>query len=366
MRDAVWPVVVAATLLHLALVGYFLSQSKQQKDLTALMFVGEKQSADPGFDRITHTTRGDGYDGQYYYLLAQNPFQSLGQRLDHPVRHTRILYPLVCWAFSGGGDRSALIVVMPLVNLAMIAGLTWLGAWYSRKCDRSPWWGFTLPLVLTILAPLLRNLTDPMAYLGAAGLLVAYDRRATGWMIASAAVAVFAREQNLVLAGIVGLATLWQRQWWAAGGLLLVAAAWVGWLFKLHDVYAIWALNPPAGNTAAPFEGIWHWANWQSYHTRMRVIRVSFGAFFVGQALILGYHAVRWRGPVVFLAVGAAGVALAIVAGPAIWDDWWSYVRSLFWLPLAVWLLNVRAGWQPGLWFGVFSLLFLYGSAKVM
>src|SRR5262249_9235466 len=53
-----------------------------------------------------------GYDGQFYYRLALDPFTSkrtdFGVTLDIPsYRHQRILYPFMAWALSAGNTKTS-------------------------------------------------------------------------------------------------------------------------------------------------------------------------------------------------------------------------------------------------------------------
>lgn len=47
---------------------------------------------------------------------------------------------------------------------------------------------------------------------------------------------------------------------------------------------------------------------------------------------------------------GLAGVALAMVASDAIFEDWNSYMRVLSWMPLGIWFWAVQTGRSWPIW----------------
>jgi hypothetical protein len=361
-ESLLWPI-LAAFLLHLLLVGY--SVRRHKADVSSLMLVSETRRDHPGWQSISWFHRGDGYDGQFYYRIAQNPFRSYGAELDHPVRHLRVLYPLLCHALTAGHPRG-LIWVMPGVNLLALTALTALACWYAKRHGRNPWWGFTLPLVLNLLAPLLRNLTDPTAALGLLALLIAWEERWNRIAVLAAAVALFSREQNAAVLALVGLAALFTRQWMMLLGLLGVGLLWALWFLWVRAEYGQWPLPPGAGNFAEPFVGLQRWWNWTSYHPLMRVLRGLYLAFLLGECGLLFWLIGAKRQWNVTSGVGLAGVALLILAGPLIWEDWWAYVRAFVWLPLAVWLMAIRTGFRLAMAWGCLSVAFLQASVKVM
>ena len=78
------------------------------------------------FPKVAHV-HGKGYDGQFYYRFAFNPFNwhltAYGITIDHPYRYTRIGYSVVAWLLSGGGHGRVLPLVLVVVNLASVAAL---------------------------------------------------------------------------------------------------------------------------------------------------------------------------------------------------------------------------------------------------
>jgi hypothetical protein len=133
--DSPWlPLLIVAVLTFLFIFGML-----RRVDFDASWFVtaGDK-FCDPA--RVPHNLAvqkdSEGYDGQFYYRLALNPFTSKrtddGIILDLPsVRQQRILYPLVAWALSLG-NAQFLFLVMLGINFAALCWLGWLGGAYAQ------------------------------------------------------------------------------------------------------------------------------------------------------------------------------------------------------------------------------------------
>ncbi|MBO0860758.1 MAG: hypothetical protein J2P21_20195 [Chloracidobacterium sp.] len=105
-----------------------------------------------------------GYDGQFYYRLALDPFTSkrtdFGITLDDPLyRHQRIFYPLMAWAMSAG--RADLVPwAMLFINFSALCLLGWLGGVYAQTFKQHALWGLFLALYPASLLSLTRDLVD--------------------------------------------------------------------------------------------------------------------------------------------------------------------------------------------------------------
>jgi hypothetical protein len=178
-----------------------------------------------------------------------------------------VLYPALCWLFSGG-DPYLLLWVMPAVNLVVFAGLAGLGAFLALRHGSSAWWGLTLPLILQSLLPLLRDLTDSLSILLACLLLAAWllrnAREATAWetvfLGGVSAASMLCREQNLLLAGILVVAAGWRRDRSAVFALAASVVVWLGWVAYLWIGYGERPFLPSADNFQGPLAGLlWRW-----------------------------------------------------------------------------------------------------------
>jgi hypothetical protein len=341
---------LAATLVHAA----FLAKQvhRYRGDLGALVCAGRDRVGQFPYERIHTAVGAVGYDGQYYYALAQAPWGWHQDDVDIPgARQLRILYPAVCWLASQG-DADRLLWVMPGVNLVVIAALAALGAWLAVRHGMSPWWGFLVPLALNPGLPALRNLTDPVSTLALFALLAAWITEAHGGLVVlCAAAALFSREQNAAIVVLLLTAALAQKRWGRAAGLLAVLLLWGGWVVLLFARYGEWPFLPAQGNFARPLEGFlfrWSHLGYPSGRTGEAVTHLAAMLLLTVQAVLAVWLVVRARrGQRVAALVALAGAALMATAGLAIYQDAWGYMRVLVWLPLGLWLAGTQArqGW---------------------
>jgi hypothetical protein len=304
----------------------------------------EKVGAWP-FEAVHVGFDAHGFDGQFYYLLALDPWRRHdAAHIDLPaLRHSRIVYPALAWLLSGG-DPVLLLWVLPAINWAALIVLSYLGAAVARRFGRSPWWGFALPLVLNAGTPALRDLTDTTSILAASGLVASWLLGWRPWALAAWAVAaVLSREQNVVIVGIVLLDALSNRKRGAVAALVAALVIWAAWTCGLRFVYGVWPSVP--GSVAVPFEGI-------AYRlARIRGGRgtgsspvhiLGMGLLFLQLGLTL-LMVVR-RAPRLPLLIALAGAGLAVVGGVPIYLDLGSYTRVFWWMPFGVWLWSMRTG----------------------
>jgi hypothetical protein len=336
------PALAAAAWHALLLAGYLLPLGG---DPSMLVCVAKESAGQWPYEAIGLGLSRDGFDGQYYYALARNPWQRHLTRLDRPAyRHARILYPACAWLLSGGGNPLWLLLALPAVNVLAAAGLAWLGALLAIHYGRSAWWGFLLPVALNVAMPAMRDLTDPVAALTACGLLAAWLLRWPGWVVfAWAAAAMLAREQNAVVVLIVLAAALVHRRWATAGGLVASLLLLVGWFAFLVGAYR----SSPFGsnNVALPFAGMLdHWLRPDTFPSPRARITQGLGMLTLGVQIILCVATAFFRVHRSVKLLALAGALLAVVAGSAVYGDEWSYLRVFYWMPLAVWVGSVSSG----------------------
>lgn len=344
--------IVAAVALHGSMLGVYLAAF--HGDLSALVCVGEKHIGKPPFEAVRVGFPTGGFDGQFYYAIARNPWICHTSVLDVPaVRHVRLLYPALAWVLSGGGDPWHLFWALPLINLVAIAGLAWLGVRLARHYGVNVWWGFVLPLAVNDGMPLLRDLTDPLATFTVCGLLASWLLGGRWYHLALwAAAALFSREQNAAVVLVVLAAALGTGRYRTVAGFAVVGAVWGGWIGLLRAGYGEWPVLPRSDYFfGVPFKGMWF--RWT--HLGLSGSRVSAGLHFCRMTLLTChcglalYLAARTPDRVVsLLAVG--GVALAVLTGMASYEDAWSYTRVFVWVPLAVWLAGVRLRLARPMW----------------
>jgi len=340
--------VAVALLVHLALMaGYLLAFGG---DLSALLCADREKIGRWPFE-VVRVGFPIGYDGQFYYVLARNPWRSTTAFIDAPaLRHARVLFPVLGWLASGGGDPERLLWALPLLNLACIALLAWLGAVWARHHGRNPMWGCLLPIVVNAGTPALRDLTDPLASVAVTGLLVSWLLGRGAWVVSAwAMAAVLSREQNAIVIGIVFTEALLQRRWRVCACLSAVLAAWLAFLVLLHDVYGAWPIY--SENMSTPFKGIIYRLNHIKGGTGSRglpIHAIPIAELLLQIGLCLAMIFYRPQRPVLLVAL--AGAALAIMGGIPLYDTAHAYMRVFAWMPVGIWLWSIQSGRAWPVW----------------
>lgn len=97
---------------------------------------------------VSDASGGGGYDGQYYRLIAQDPWmlRGTGGYIDSPrLRYRRILVPAMAWMTAWGNPRAATYTYIGVVLLFLSLGSYWLSR-YAAAIGQSPWWGLAFLL----------------------------------------------------------------------------------------------------------------------------------------------------------------------------------------------------------------------------
>ncbi len=239
-----------------------------------------RSGGDPLAFALVGTRYGDGdpqgtpgYDGQFAYFIARDPLSGC-PRCDVPAyRYQRILYPLLSWALALG--REQLVPwSMIAVNLAALAGGTWVTERLLAAHGVSPWYGLVYGLYGGLVAGLRLDLTEPLAVGLAQASLLAWERKKMSLVAPLLVLAALSKETALVAAAGLVLYLALERRWGAAVRLSLTVgvpfALWQGALW-------LWLGRPgvgAGGDMATGFEllplgGLW------------RVATVSWAAFWL-------------------------------------------------------------------------------------
>jgi hypothetical protein len=331
--------VVAALLLHAGVLAAYLAIF--HGDLSALVCAPRAKVGAWPFEDVRFGFPTGGYDGQFYYTIARNPWDLASDaHIDLPaLRRARILYPVLAWLVTGG-DPERLFWALPAINLLAIVGLAWIGATLARHYGRSPWWGLLLPLAVNAGLPLVRDLTDPLATLAVAGLLAAWLRRRSTTVLGLwAMAAVLSREQNVVIVAIVAVQCLADRSWRRAVVMALALAVWAGWTGFLWQHYG--SLPSAPENVGRPFSGMYfRWTHPFDVTRRAPTHGVAIAVLTAQLATCLLLALLPTERTTRLVAL--AGVCLLMIAGPVLFQDTPTYLRVFTWLPLAIWLWTVQ------------------------
>jgi len=203
-------------LVALALVlGFVLVRLVLATSVAGFTVAGDR-FVDPALtpDRLPVTHESGGYDGQFVYRLALEPWThqrtDYGIALDNPAyRQQRIATPVLAWAVGLLPGVSTVLAVL-LVNVAALTVAAAFAVRLAVALGRHPLTGLVLAVPAGMPISLGRDLTEPVAWAAVlAGLWYARQRR---WPATAAAltVAVLARETSLVVVAGLVAAQLWR------------------------------------------------------------------------------------------------------------------------------------------------------------
>lgn len=192
-----------------------------------------------------------GYDGQYYFRLAMDPFTNqqaaLGIPLDHPgYRQQRILYPALVHALSLGRPQW-MPWTMILLDYAAICALGFTAGLFALAFGRHALWGLVIPFYPGLLFSLNRDLTEVLALSLAVAALYLLHRRRILVGAVTLALAILTRESVVVLAGALlamwGWRMLYRQARWTEGACLMIPlaafAACQLWIFSTWGSFGI-------------------------------------------------------------------------------------------------------------------------------
>ena len=316
---------VIAALIAVVLYGSFAALLLRRNgfDASRLVLAGD-EFTDPAFapGGLSVAARAPGYDGQFYYRLAEEPLSTAarvtGIRFDYPVyRAQRIGYPLLVRLFSAGNPR-VIPWVMLLLNIAA-AGV--IAATAATIVNRG-WTALAIALFPGFLLTMSRDLVELVEI---AFLLLALRfllSRRIAFAVLFLTLAVLTKETAILFAVAAGVATLVSERTIArASAFAIPIAAHFGWKLFL---FRLWHLPPNLGASehfTLPFAGVaeaMHGAN------RLLVIESAVIALFT----IVVAMAFRSRASLPSKFAWIAYAALFFTLGAEFWWEDWAFLRA--------------------------------------
>lgn len=331
-------------------------------------FFSPAAGAQVGLSVIHHNI---GYDGQFYYLLALNPFGPHpalpGASYDiGPYRAQRILYPLVVWLLTLGGHARFVPLAMLLVNFTSVVAVAALAALTARRLGVEPLLATLVAFYPGLLLSLGRDLSEPLALACAlGGVVFALDHR-WRWAALLLSLAVLARETTtlfalaLLISAVLARFTplpalrlptlrLVVREEWRGAALaglipLLVALAWQ--VVLLLRWGAMGALAGGPVNVGLPFAGIlrapgaWQANHWPGAYLAANVMEgVYLLALVALVALALAARRQASYLALVWMCYLLLGVSLTII----VWLEDWAFMRAMMEYGVVSLLILTRA-----------------------
>lgn len=140
---------LATAFVYLVYLGYLLNT--RNFDVTWFVLAGDKFSdKNLAFENLKIYPDSQGYDGQFYYRLALDPFtdklEDFGVVFDVPqYRQQRILYPLIVWSMSLGNPY-LIPYMLILVNFISLCVIGWCGGYFFKLRNYHSVLGILFPL----------------------------------------------------------------------------------------------------------------------------------------------------------------------------------------------------------------------------
>jgi hypothetical protein len=205
-NNGFWKTSVPALLVLIVSVGFtLLVLATNQWDPMAFIRLGIRFSqGDPN-----GTT---GYDGQFVYQIAMDPFGA-APHIDIPAyRYQRILYPLAGRLFSLG--QPALIPwVLIALNIIALAVSTQVMAFLLARYQLSPWYAVTVGLFAGQLVSLRLAVNEPFSLMFALLAIYAFEINRPRWGAGFLAMSVLSKETGLLFVAGYLLYFLLKKQW---------------------------------------------------------------------------------------------------------------------------------------------------------
>ena len=158
---------------------------------------------------------GSGYDGQFYYRLALDPFDlartAFGIRLDSFSRVERMGYPFLAWLVARGQHASVPLALV-VVNVIACGIVALAGGLLARSAGRHALWGLVFAGYWGYLWTLGRDLTELTAAAFLLLGLAAMVRQAPILSGVALLCATVSKETSVLLVGTLALTALYRRR----------------------------------------------------------------------------------------------------------------------------------------------------------
>jgi hypothetical protein len=206
--------------------------------LSGLFYTGSAVALPPGVAEGTYRVKDPaGYDGQFYRLIARDPFLRRGFAAfvdNPPLRWRRIGIPGLAW-LAGGSSDAAIDAVYVVIELGFVLLGAFRLAEYAQSLGSSPAWGLAFLAVPAVMVSLDRMTVD----LGLAALTVGLlSRGAKTWPIyLILCLAPLVRETGMVLLVAWCVHATIKRDWRPAiSGALCAVPALAWWSYVQRHI----------------------------------------------------------------------------------------------------------------------------------
>lgn len=257
-RTRAGPLTWALLALAIAAAWQWLTVSRNfGSHLTALFCAGALTPLPPGppFDQAYRFPNSHGFDGQFYFMIARDPWvaSDVWTYLDLPEhRYRRILLPALT-ALLSGNRPDLLAATYVLLNLAFLLGAAWCLGRYAQEQGRSPAWALAVFLIPAVLIALDRQVVELSATALLLGSVLAHRLAQRWWVALLLGLSLLARETGvLLITAFVAYELLHRRLHTAVlyAASSIPAGLWFFWLRQMH-----WPR--PFRTPEQPFQHLW-------------------------------------------------------------------------------------------------------------
>ncbi len=326
-RELVILFLVGATFLSVL----YLYSFKFDKNITGFMVIGDYFKAPQIWTPRTLIHKGSvGYDGQFYYYIAHDPF-ILGNSYNHidfpAYRYQRIIYPLTAWLLSFG-QPNVIPYMMVAVNLLGILLGTYFIILILKHYGRSPWYSLFYPTFWGFLLCLLRSLPEPLAITFVVMAVFFYLKGQTVRQVVVLSLAALTQETTLLVTMAFLFYFLGRKDFRRSLSMLFPPLIYSGWQLYLHSRFQTFSFVGGTQNFGLPFWGIIQ--KFLSFGPGGSLYERSAELLFLVLVLILiitaVYEVFKYYSPLTVSFLGYA--LLTSLLNHLIWVEPWSYARA--------------------------------------
>ena len=167
MKRAIWPAAFIA--LFFISMATFAVQKRYNGNVSGLLYIGTGVATDKVrcpdiLDPDLYVRPDSGYDGQYYYFMAMDPFMKTENRYcmdSGAYRYQRILLPLLAATFSMGNNKRIPLAIVSINLLSIVLG-TFVFALCCIQYKVNPWVSVLYALTNGMVLSVLRSTTEPL------------------------------------------------------------------------------------------------------------------------------------------------------------------------------------------------------------
>jgi hypothetical protein len=326
-RELVILFITGATFLSIL----YLYSFKFDKNINGFMVIGDYFKAPQIWTSQTLIHKGSvGYDGQFYYYIAHDPF-ILGNSYNHidfpAYRYQRIIYPLTAWLLSFGQPK-LIPCMMVAVNLLGILLGTYFIILILKHYGRSPWYSLIYASFWGFLLCLLRSLPEPLAITFVVMAVFFYLKGQTVRQVVVLSFAALTQETTLLVTMAFLFYFLGRKDFRRSLSMLFPPLIYSGWQLYLHSRFQTFSFVGGTQNFGLPFWGIIQ--KFLSFGPGGSLYERSAEVLFLVLVLVLiitaVYEVFRYYSPLTVAFLGYA--LLTSLLNHLIWVEPWSYARA--------------------------------------